>query len=60
MFSYHVRPAIRAGLLREVLADFAPAPVPVHIVHRHEELVPLKVRAFIDFSVPLLQDRLAQ
>lgn len=59
VFSYHIRPAIRAGLLREVMADCVPPALPVHIIHRHDELVPLKVRAFIDFAVPRLQTRLA-
>lgn len=59
VFSYHVRPAIRSGLLREVLGDFAPPEVPVQIIHRHDELVPLKVRAFIDFTVPRLKTALA-
>ncbi|MBS0562405.1 MAG: LysR family transcriptional regulator [Proteobacteria bacterium] len=58
-FSYHVRPALRAGLLREVLAAFATPDVPVHIMHAGEAMVPLKVRAFIDFCVPRLQARLA-
>ncbi|MDE2515967.1 MAG: LysR family transcriptional regulator [Rhodospirillales bacterium] len=59
VFSYHVRPAIRAGLLREVLGDFVPPEVPVQILHRHDTMVPLKVRAFIDCCVPRLQARLA-
>jgi DNA-binding transcriptional LysR family regulator len=59
VFSYHVRPAIRSGLLREVLAEFAPPEVPVQIIHRHDELVPLKVRAFIDFVVPRLEKALS-
>ncbi len=59
VFSYHVGPTIRSGLLREVLTEFVPPIVPVQIVHHHDELVPLKVRAFIDFSVPRLQARLA-
>lgn len=59
VFSYHVSAAIGAGLLREVLVPFAPPPLPIHIMHRHDELVPLKVRAFVDFSVPRLQERLA-
>ena len=59
VFSYHIRPAIRSGLLREVLAEFVPPAVPVHIIHRHDEMVPLKVRAFIEFCVPRLQARLA-
>ena len=59
VFSYHVRPAIRSGLLQEVLTEFAPPEVPVQIIHRHDGLVPLKVRAFLDFCVPRLQARLA-
>lgn len=59
VFSYHIRPAVRAGVLREVLAGFAPEGVPVHILHGGEEMVPLKVRAFVDFCVPRLQARLA-
>ena len=59
VFSYHVRPAVCSGLLREVLAEFSPPEVPVQIIHRHDELVPLKVRAFIDFVVPRLQTQLA-
>jgi DNA-binding transcriptional LysR family regulator len=59
VFCYHVRPAIRAGLLREVLGAFAPPAVPVHILQGSDEMVPLKVRAFIDFCVPRLQARLA-
>ena len=59
VFSYHARPAFRAGTLREVLSDFAPPSVPVHILHGTEDMVPLKVRAFIDFCVPRLQARLA-
>ncbi|WBO58055.1 LysR family transcriptional regulator [Acidocella sp. MX-AZ03] len=59
VFCYHVRPALRSGLLREVLSDFAPASLPVHILHSHDDMVPHKVRAFIDFCVPRLQARLA-
>ena len=59
VFSYHVQSGFRAGLLREVLPDFVPPSVPVHILHGTEDMVPLKVRAFIDFCVPRLQARLA-
>jgi DNA-binding transcriptional LysR family regulator len=59
VFSYHVRPAFRAGMLREVLSDFVPPSVPVHILHGTEDMAPLKVRAFLDFCVPRLQARLA-
>lgn len=59
VFSYHVRPAIRSGVLRELLPEFVPPGVPVHVLHGSDDMVPLKVRAFIDFCVPRLQARLA-
>lgn len=58
-FDYHVRTPLRAGLLREVLCDGSKPDVPVHVVHAGEGLIPLKVRAFMDFCVPRLQARLA-
>jgi len=58
-YSYHVRHALRAGTLREVLAEFATTDVPIHMMHAGEAMVPLKVRAFVDFCVPRLQARLA-
>lgn len=59
VFCYHVRPALRAGTLREVPIDPAPPAVPIHILHGTDDMVPLKVRAFIDFCAPRLQARLA-
>ncbi len=58
-FCYHVRPALRAGALRSVLADYTPPSLPVHALHPGGALLPLKVRAFMDFCVPRLQARLA-
>jgi len=60
VLSYHVGPAIRSGILQEVLAEFSPPEVPVQIIHRHEGLVPLKVRTFVDFAVPRLRTALQQ
>jgi DNA-binding transcriptional LysR family regulator len=60
VFCYHLRPALKAGLMREVLPAFAPPGLPVHVVHGADELVPLKVRAFMDFCAPRLQARLAR
>lgn len=59
VFCYHLRPLIAAGRMQEVLPAFRPRGVPVHIVHGADELVPLKVRAFIDFAAARLQARLA-
>jgi DNA-binding transcriptional LysR family regulator len=60
VFCYHLMPALKAGLMREVLPDVVPPGIPVHIVHGGDQLVPLKVRAFIDFAAPRLQARLAR
>lgn len=45
--SYQVTGAIAAGTLVEVLAPFAPPPLPIHAVYPSARLVPGKVRAFI-------------
>ncbi len=59
VFCYHVRPALRAGTLRVVLPEHVPPGLPVHAIHPGGGLLPLKVRAFMDFCVPRLQARLA-
>jgi DNA-binding transcriptional LysR family regulator len=59
LFSYHVADAVRDGLLATVLEPFEPPPQPVNIVYLGGGLLPLKVRAFIDFAAPRLGTRLA-
>ena len=58
--SYMVAPALAEGRLVPVLERFAPAPVPVQIVHPHARLLAPKIRAFVDFAAPWLRRRLAQ
>ncbi len=58
VFSYQAAESVRAGTLRTVLADFAPPPLPVQIVHPPREPMPLKMRAFLDFAAPRLTARL--
>jgi len=55
VFSYQVLKPCEEGLLERVLREFEPAPAPVHLVYAGQGLLPLKVRAFIDFSVPRLR-----
>ncbi len=55
---YQVADAVAAGRLRVVLGGFEPAPMPLHLVHVGGRLVPLKLRAFIDFALPRLRPRL--
>lgn len=58
VFSYHVASAVRAGTLTILLRAFEPAPLPVNLVHTEGRLLPLKLRAFLDFAAPRLKARL--
>jgi DNA-binding transcriptional LysR family regulator len=51
---------LRSGALVEVLAEYAPEPFPVHIVYMKQGLLPLKVRAFIDWMTPRLRQALKE
>ncbi len=57
--SYQAADAIRAGRLTSLLRGYAPEPLPVHLVHTGPPLVPLKMRAFLDFAGPRLKASLA-
>lgn len=50
--------AIAAGELVEVLADFATGPIPIHVLHAGQGLLPLKTRGFLDTAIPALRRRL--
>lgn len=52
---YQVASAVLNGALRILLEGFEPAPAPVHLVHASRGLMPLKMRAFLDFSAPRLK-----
>lgn len=56
--SYQAEPGLRDGKLALVLRAFECAPTPVSLVYASQRPLPLKVRAFIDFAVPRLTDRL--
>ncbi|EJB03577.1 DNA-binding transcriptional LysR family regulator [Rhizobium sp. BK619] len=55
VLSYQAARAETAGLLAPLLADFEPPPAPVHLVYPAQGLVPLKLRALIDFATPRLR-----
>ncbi|HEX2529459.1 MAG TPA: LysR family transcriptional regulator [Geminicoccus sp.] len=59
VLSYQAHHALRDGSLEIVLEGFEPPPLPVHLVHRGGRLLPLKLRAFIDFAAPRLKAGLA-
>jgi len=59
VLSYQVDAALRDRALARVLRHCEPAPIPVHLVFGGLQRVPQKLRAFIDFAVPRLRERLA-
>lgn len=59
VLSYQIVAAERAGLIETVLRDYEPEPWPVHLVYLGQGLLPLKLRAFLDFAAPRLKARLA-
>lgn len=59
VLSYQSAQAVKAGRLEIVLARFEPAPIPVNLIHAGQSLQPLKMRAFLDFVVPRLRERLS-
>ncbi|WP_158811637.1 LysR family transcriptional regulator [Beijerinckia sp. L45] len=60
VLSYQVADAQRSGALERVLQAFEPVPWPVSLVYVGQGLLPLKLRAFLDFAIPRLKARLAQ
>jgi DNA-binding transcriptional LysR family regulator len=56
LFDYQISDELRSGALVPVLADYGRDPRPVHIVYPRQGLMPLKVRAFIDWAAPRLRE----
>lgn len=59
LLSYQVVDEVRSGALVPVLEDFAPDPIPVQLVYAAQGMLPVKLRAFLDWAVPRLRERLA-
>jgi DNA-binding transcriptional LysR family regulator len=57
--SYQAADAIRSGKLAKILTGFIPEPLPVHLVHADQAMIPLKLRAFLDFAKPRLKAQIA-
>ncbi|MDW3685508.1 LysR family transcriptional regulator [Cupriavidus sp. CV2] len=60
VLAYQVADAIRSNALRIVLDTFESAPLPISIVHKGPALLPLKLRAFLDFVAPRLRTRISR
>ncbi|MCJ8156622.1 LysR family transcriptional regulator [Sphingomonas sp. LaA6.9] len=55
LFDYQLADEIRSGALVPILPEYGGPPRPVHIVYPRQGLLPLKVRAFVDWAVPQLR-----
>lgn len=55
LFDYQLSGEIQSGALVRVLPEGDSEPRPVHLVYPRQGLLPLKVRAFIDWATPRLR-----
>jgi DNA-binding transcriptional LysR family regulator len=60
LFSYQVADKVREGALEIILAEHEPPPLPVHLISPPGRLSLPKVRAFVDFAIPLLRKHFAR
>jgi DNA-binding transcriptional LysR family regulator len=58
VLSYQVADALRDGRLVRVLADAEPVAMPASLIYPGQGRLPMKTRAFIDFAVGRLRERL--
>jgi DNA-binding transcriptional LysR family regulator len=59
VLSYQVAQAVQTGALKIVLRDFEPPAWPVNLVYAGQVMLPVKLRAFLDFAAPRLKEKLA-
>ncbi len=55
LLEHDVDEAVRAGRLVIVLPEYEVEPIPVHLLHMSRNLMPLKLRCFLDFAAPKLR-----
>ena len=60
VFSYQAAQAVAAKRLKIVLVKYEPEPLPIHVLHIGQGLLPLKTRAFIDFAALRIRDSAAK
>jgi DNA-binding transcriptional LysR family regulator len=56
--NFMITDELRSGELIEILEGYAPDPFPVHMIYVKQGLLPLKVRAFVDWMAPRLRQAL--
>lgn len=57
-FSYNVAASVDDGMLTAVLDEYRPLPLPISFVYGAGRFLPIKLRAFLDFTSPRLKARL--
>lgn len=55
---YQVKDALEQGALEVILAEFEPAKVPVHLMHKSRKYMPQKMKSFLDFASPRLKNKI--
>jgi DNA-binding transcriptional LysR family regulator len=60
VLSYQIANAVQAGVLAVVLEEYEPTSSPVSLVYAGQRLLPLKLRAFLDFATSRLKARLSE
>lgn len=58
--NFQVAEEVRSGALVPILGDYGGRMTPVHLVYVRQGLLPLKVRAFLDWMTPRLRERLKE
>jgi DNA-binding transcriptional LysR family regulator len=58
VLSYQIGDLVKSRTLVELLEPFEPVPLPANLIYPGQRLVPQKLRAFLDFAVPRLRQRL--
>jgi DNA-binding transcriptional LysR family regulator len=58
VLSYLIDPLVKSRSLVTLLEAYEPPPIPVNLIYPSQRQVPLKLRAFLDYSVQRLRKRL--
>ena len=58
VLSYQIDDLVRSGALAILLEGYEPSPMPVSFIYPSQRQAPLKLRVFLDFSIPRLRERL--
>jgi len=58
VLSYLIDQPLKSRAVVKLLEGYEPQPIPVSVIYASQRQVPQKLRAFLDFSIPRLRERL--